>query len=67
MTNANALDYSTSLDELRQQLHEKLHMVMPEFEIDLKAEIAHQINLLKKEMKYQNLAKPFALVNSSQQ
>jgi quinolinate synthase len=50
MTNANALDYSTSLDELRQQLHEKLHMVMPEFEIDLKAEIAHQINLLKKEM-----------------
>lgn len=50
MTNANALDYRTSLDELRQQLHQKLHNVMPEFEIDLKADLAHQINLLKKEM-----------------
>ncbi|MCF6283882.1 MAG: quinolinate synthase NadA [Candidatus Hydrogenedentes bacterium] len=50
MTIANALEYSTSLDEIRSQLREKLHEVMPEFEIDAKAEIAHQINLLKKEM-----------------
>ncbi len=50
MTIANALECSTSLDEIRSQLREKLHEVMPEFEIDAKAEIAHQINLLKKEM-----------------
>ena len=50
MTIANALECSTSLDEIRSQLRERLHEVMPEFEIDLKAETAHQINLLKKEM-----------------
>lgn len=50
MTHANALEHTTSLDELRRQLHQKLRKVMPEFEIDVKAEIAHQINLLKKEM-----------------
>ena len=50
MTTANALECSTSLDEIRSQLREKLHEVMPGFEIDAKAEIAHQINLLKKEM-----------------
>ncbi len=50
MTYANALECSTSLDEIRLQLREKLQEVMPEFEIDVKAEIAHQINLLKKEM-----------------
>ncbi|MBX3176307.1 MAG: quinolinate synthase NadA [Candidatus Hydrogenedentes bacterium] len=50
MTHANTLEYGASLDELRKRLHEKLHKVMPEFEIDLKAGIAHQINLLKKEM-----------------
>jgi quinolinate synthase len=38
------------LDEIRAQLRERLQEVMPEFEIDVKAEIAHQINLLKKEM-----------------
>lgn len=50
MTYANALEYSPTLDGLRRELHAKLHMVMPEFEIDVKAEIAHQINLLKREM-----------------
>ncbi len=50
MTYADALECSTSLDEIRTQLRVKLQEVMPEFEIDAKAEIAHQINLLKKEM-----------------
>jgi quinolinate synthase len=50
MTIANALESSTSMDEIRSKLRERLHEVMPDFEIDAKAEIAHQVNLLKKEM-----------------
>lgn len=46
----NTLERPTSLDALREQMRARLHGIVPDFEIDLKAELAHQINLLKKEM-----------------
>lgn len=39
-----------SLDETRARMRKKLHGIVPDFEIDLKAELAHEINLLKSEM-----------------
>ena len=39
-----------TLDETRARMHERLRGVIPNFEIDAKAEVAHQINCLKKEM-----------------
>ena len=50
MTTTHALDAGTSLDETIRLMRERLQGIMPEFEIDMKAEIAHQINHLKKEM-----------------
>lgn len=38
-----------SLQETTQRLKQKLHGIVPDFEIELKAEIAHQINQLKRE------------------
>jgi len=38
-----------SLEETRAQLRETLRGIVPEFEIDYKAELAHKINVLKRE------------------
>lgn len=39
-----------SLDETRRKMHERLKGIVPDFEIDAKAELAFEINRLKKEM-----------------
>lgn len=39
-----------SLDEIRTRMHERLKGIVPGFEIDAKAELAFEINRLKKEM-----------------
>lgn len=38
-----------STQTLYNQMHEKLHKVMPDFEIEIKAKVAHEIKQLKKE------------------
>ena len=50
MTNSNVLESNPNLDALRARLQERLKGIVPEFEIDLKAELAFKINILKKEM-----------------
>jgi quinolinate synthase len=40
---------ATTVSELNERMRERLSRVMPEFEIRFKAELAHRINLLKKE------------------
>ena len=50
MTNANALEEVLSLEETLQRMRGKLRGIIPDFEITLKAEYAHQINLLKREL-----------------
>jgi quinolinate synthase len=51
MANTNTMEvHPPSLDDTRRTMRARLKGVVPEFEIDLKAELAHQINLLKKEM-----------------
>ncbi len=47
---AEVLEYPASLDETIARMKSKLEGVMPEFEIKLKAEYAHKINVLKREM-----------------
>ncbi len=46
----DVLTQPPSLDALRERMRESLKGIVPDFEIDYKAELAHQINLLKKEM-----------------
>lgn len=50
MSNTPILESPASLDATRAQMRERLKGVLPAFEIDLKAEIAYQINILKKEL-----------------
>ena len=38
-----------SYEQLFKSMQEKLHKVMPDFEIEIKAKVAHEINQLKKE------------------
>ncbi len=40
---------ATTLEQTREEMHEKLRGIVPEVEIDYKAEIAYEINRLKKE------------------
>jgi len=50
MSESPVLDIPNTLDAMIASLRAKLHGVVPAFEIDMKAEIAHKINVLKKEM-----------------
>jgi quinolinate synthase len=50
MANTGATVNETSLDETLQVMRSKLQGIVPEFEIEMKAEIAFEINRLKKEM-----------------
>ena len=46
----DVLTQPLTLDSLREVMRQRLKGIVPDFEIDYKAELAHQINLLKKEM-----------------
>lgn len=50
MTLPDTIPVPATLDATRKLMRERLDGIVPEFEIDLKADYAHQINLLKKEM-----------------
>lgn len=50
MSEVHTLDSNATLDQTRERMRTKLRGIIPEFEIDLKAEIAHHIIALKKEM-----------------
>ena len=50
MAKTHMLDAIPTFDDTLEQMRLKLSRVIPDFEIQLKAEIAHKINLLKKEM-----------------
>lgn len=50
MTSINVAEPTTSFDRLLQDMRAKLTGIVPDFEIELKASLAHEINLLKKEL-----------------
>jgi len=50
MSAAEILEPLITLDATRRHMRTRLVGIVPEFEIDLKAEIAHRINTLKREM-----------------
>lgn len=50
MSDTDTLTTPTSLDATIKMMRAKLNGVMPGFEIDLKAEIAHRVNRLKREL-----------------
>ncbi len=50
MSESSALPIPASLDETLKLMRARLSHVIPDFEIQAKAEIAHKINLLKREM-----------------
>jgi quinolinate synthase len=50
MANAHIVDAEPTFDDMLEHMRSKLARVIPDFEIQIKAEIAHQVNILKKEM-----------------
>ena len=50
MTLPDTIPAPATLDATRELMRDRLAGIVPEFEIDIKADFAHQINLLKKEM-----------------
>lgn len=50
MTQALLLERPATLDKTIKEMRSRLDGIIPDFEIELKAEIAYRINLLKKEM-----------------
>lgn len=50
MSEAILLETPSSLEETRAHMRARLRGIVPDFEIDMKAEVAHRINLLKHEM-----------------
>jgi len=50
MSVSETLEYPTTLEETREHMRSRLEGIVPEYEIDLKAEIAHRVNALKREM-----------------
>ncbi len=50
MTTSNTVESVPSMDATLKTMREKLDGIIPDFEIQLKAEVAHQVNLLKKDL-----------------
>lgn len=50
MSMTNTITAAPSLQETTEQMRKMLHGIVPDFEIELKAEIAHKINRLKREL-----------------
>ena len=50
MSSVNILEATSSLDQTLEHMRGRLNHIMPDFEIQAKAEIAHRINVLKQEM-----------------
>ncbi len=50
MSPLNALEMPRTLDATLKQMRERLHGIIPDFEIQTKAEVAYQVNKLKKEL-----------------
>lgn len=50
MADTQIIERAPSLEDTRRVMRARLHGVVPAFEIDLKAEIAHEINTLKKSL-----------------
>ena len=50
MSSVNTLEATSSLDKTLEHMRARLNHIMPDFEIQAKAEIAHRINLIKQEM-----------------
>lgn len=50
MSEVHTLDSNATLDQTRERMRETLRGMIPDFEIDMKAEIAHSVNALKREL-----------------
>jgi quinolinate synthase len=50
MTQAQLLERPATLEKTIEEMRSRLNGIIPEFEIELKADLAYRINLLKKEM-----------------